>query len=295
MSTQITTAFIRDFKEGITLLAQQKMSRLRRAVRVEMINGDRGHFDQVGSVTAQPVTARHADTPIIDTPHSRRQVTLTPYKHADLIDDADKVRILNNPQSTYMRAFAAAFGRRMDQVIIDAALATASTGADGSGTAAHPGGDFQITSTTGMTVDKLLQAKQVLDENENDPEQGYWCIMGAEQIRDLLTDTAAGSGGPLVASSMDYAERKALVTGDITKFGGFNIIRSQLLNTEAGGDRQVLAWAAGSMVLGIGENPNARISERADKNYSTQVFYSMDIGATRMDETGVVEIHCAEA
>ena len=37
-----------------------------------------------------------------------------------------------------------------------------------------------------------------------------------------------------------------------------------------------------------------RIEERADKSFSTQVFHSMDIGATRMDETGVVEILCTE-
>ena len=36
------------------------------------------------------------------------------------------------------------------------------------------------------------------------------------------------------------------------------------------------------------------ITERADKNYSTQVFYSMSAGATRMQEVGVVEIACVE-
>ena len=38
----------------------------------------------------------------------------------------------------------------------------------------------------------------------------------------------------------------------------------------------------------------ARITERADKNYATQVFYSMSIGATRMQEVAVVEIDCQE-
>jgi hypothetical protein len=37
-----------------------------------------------------------------------------------------------------------------------------------------------------------------------------------------------------------------------------------------------------------------KISERADKNYATQVFCSMSIGGTRMEEARVLEILCAE-
>ncbi|MEY5101006.1 MAG: Pelagibacter phage, partial [Pseudomonadota bacterium] len=47
--------------------------------------------------------------------------------------------------------------------------------------------------------------------------------------------------------------------------------------------------------LAIGQAPQARITERSDKSYSTQVYYSMDIGATRMEEERVVQILCAEA
>ena len=65
MSTQITTAFVKQFTAGITHLAEQKMSRFRGNVREETISpGDRAFFDQVGSVTATKVTTRHADTPI---------------------------------------------------------------------------------------------------------------------------------------------------------------------------------------------------------------------------------------
>ena len=39
----------------------------------------------------------------------------------------------------------------------------------------------------------------------------------------------------------------------------------------------------------------ARIDERSDKSYATQVYYCMSIGATRMEEEKVVEIKCHEA
>ena len=37
-----------------------------------------------------------------------------------------------------------------------------------------------------------------------------------------------------------------------------------------------------------------RVSERADKNYATQVYAGMSIGAVRMDEKGVVEVEAYE-
>jgi len=47
--------------------------------------------------------------------------------------------------------------------------------------------------------------------------------------------------------------------------------------------------------LGVGKDVNARIDERADKSYATQVYYCMSIGATRMEEEKVVEVQAHEA
>mgnify|MGYP001610482364 FL=1 len=49
-------------------------------------------------------------------------------------------------------------------------------------------------------------------------------------------------------------------------------------------------YAKNAAVLAVGSEPVVRISERSDKNYSTQVFVEMDIGATRVEDEGVVEI-----
>ena len=159
MSTQITTAFVKQFTDGITLLAQQKMTRMRMGVRVETgITGDRAFFDQLGSVTATAKTTRHGDTPLTDTPHSRRMVTLTAYEHADLIDDSDKIRILNDPTNDYTRVFAAAFGRAIDDAIIDNALAAASTGVDGGTSTSFDTTNYQIASgSTGLTLAKIIE------------------------------------------------------------------------------------------------------------------------------------------
>ena len=72
-------------------------------------------FDQVGVATAVKRTTRHADTLQVDTPHSRRRVSLVDYEYADLIDNQDKVRTLIDPTSSYAIAAAYALGRAVDK------------------------------------------------------------------------------------------------------------------------------------------------------------------------------------
>ena len=107
MSTQITTAFSQQFSANVTLLSQQMGSILRGGVEEESVVGEKAFFDQVGAAAAVKRTSRHQDTPMVDTPHSRRMVTMDAYEWADLIDDADKVQLLIDPTSTYARAAAA--------------------------------------------------------------------------------------------------------------------------------------------------------------------------------------------
>ena len=93
MSVQITTAFIEQYKSNVFHLAQQKGSRLRDAVRSEQVVGKAHYFERIGSTAALKRTSRHSDTPRVDTPHSRRRVTMEDYDWADLIDNEDKVRM----------------------------------------------------------------------------------------------------------------------------------------------------------------------------------------------------------
>ena len=72
---------------------------------------------------------------------------------------------------------------------------------------------------------------------------------------------------------------------------------SNRLNFDASNtdDRLVFAFTKDAIKLAVGKDITARISERDDKSYSTQVYYCMAIGATRMEEEKVVQIPCHEA
>lgn len=59
--------------------------------------------------------------------------------------------------------------------------------------------------------------------------------------------------------------------------------------------RTCFAWAQDGLMLAVGKDVMSRIEERADKSYSTQVYYCQTMGATRMEEDKVVQILCDES
>ena len=284
MSSQITTAFVEQYSANIQMLSQQMGSLLRDKVRVESVVGKNAYFDQVGSVTAQLKTSRHSDTPQIDTPHSRRRVSLGDYEFADLIDQQDKVRLLIDPTSSYAQAAAMAMGRAMDDVIITAALGTAYTGETGTGTESVQTG--VVKGTTGLTVAKLISAKDLLDKADVDPSIPRHVMCGPEQLGNLLGDSEV--------TSSDFNTVKALVQGELDTYLGFKFTVTNRL-PKTGNDRTCIAYAEDGLLLGIGKDISARIDERADKSYATQVYYCQSIGATRMESAKVVPIVAIEA
>ena len=289
MSSQVTTAFVQQYSANVQMLSQQMGSRLRDAVRIENVVGKNAFIDQIGKATAQLRTSRHADTPQLDTPHARRRLSLASYEYADLIDDQDKVRMLIDPTSFYAQAAAAAMGRAMDDVIINAALGTASTGETGSGSATLDATNNMVGSSSsndGLTIAKLLEAKRKLDLNDVDPSIPRYIAVGPKQIEDLL--------GTTQVTSSDFNTVKALAQGDVNSFLGFEFIMTNRLDVASDDVRSCFAWAEDGITLGIGKDVSARIDERNDKGYATQVYYCMDIGAVRMEESKVVKIFCDE-
>ena len=276
MSTQITTAMVEQYRSNVLMLSQQKGSKLRGTVRTEMVTGKNAYFERIGAVDMVDATSRHDDTPQIDTPHTRRRVSLTTSRWADLIDNADRVRTLIDPQSPYAMNAAWAAGRKMDSVLVTAMFGNAYGGVAGATTVALPSAQKVAAASTGLTIAKLIAAKEILLEADVDMENVY-CIIEPAGLTDLL--------GTTQITSVDYNTVKALVAGAIDTFMGFKfIVTNQMTALKAA------VYAKNAMALAVGSEPRIRISERDDKNYSTQVFVEMDIGATRVEDEGVVEI-----
>jgi len=308
MSQQITTAFVEQYRANVQLLSQQRGSVLRPAVRFETVVGKNAAFEQISKTVAQKKTTRHGPTPQIDTPHARRWVTPVPFEWADLIDDADRVRMLINPESSYAQNAMWGMGRALDDEIISAAFGTSNVGENfGDSTVAFSttvlasGGaviPHDATSTgavggvsTQLTVDKLRLARQFFANNDVDKSIRKFIACTPDQITGLLREEEI--------TSSDFNIIRALVRGDINSFMGFEFIEStritQSTNNDLDGNtdvEEVIAWAQDGLLLGVGQDMTARVGERADLSYSTQVFVSQDLGSTRMDEDKVLKIEC---
>ena len=293
MSVQITEAFVKQYSANVFHLSQQKGSKLRPLVRNESQQAKASFWDRIGSVVAQKKVSRHADTPKMDTPHSRRRVTLSDYEYADLVDNEDKIRMLISPESEYAVAAMWALGRAMDVVLPTTQKV-----------AAHDG-----TTTTGvnLNVRTLRKVKEKFDANDVDESIPRHFAIGSSQLQSLLGQTEV--------TNSDYAAVKALVMGEVNTFMGFNFVRTERLprsasnvtytvtngltgagtgTITAANSRRCIAWAQDGIILSVGQDIKARISERDDKSYSMQVYACMGVGSARIEEEKVVEVICSE-
>tara|TARA_R110000824_G_scaffold30711_4_gene100765 strand:- start:3569 stop:4435 length:867 start_codon:yes stop_codon:yes gene_type:complete len=288
MSNEILDWSVIDYKSTVEALLQQRGSKFRGTVMEDSYQGKAGAaVNQIGPVNAQLRTTRHSDTPLIETPHDKRWVYPSDYEWADLIDDADKLRLIADPTSPYAVNGAMALGRSMDDVIISAMTGTSKTGEDGTTSTSFPSGQTASTTSGGLTVAKLREAMQLLIAAEVDVDnEPLYCAIGAQQHDDLLGETQA--------ISLDFTTRPVLVEGRIKAFMGFNFIDSQRLGL-SGSNRTAVCWAKSGLHLGIWNDIEARVTERDDKSYSTQVYLKGTFGATRVEEKKVVAITCSEA
>lgn len=298
MSQQITTAFVEQYSANVEFLAQQMDSRLASRVRVESQRGKSRFYEQIGPATAVRITSRHQDTPRLDTNHQRRATYLNQYVASDLIDQLDEVELLISTSSAYATNFAMAFNRAKDLEIITAATGTAyadTGGGNGVVSAVTlPTAQKVVVnyiaggtgSNSGLTLAKVIQAKSLLNRAEYPEGSKLYFVHRQQQLDNLLLNVTQ-------VQDIHTNAVKALVSGEINYFMGFEFVRTQLLTTTSSVATD-FAYVESALLLAVGQDAMGRISERGDKNYSTQVFYSMSIGATRMQETLVVQISCDE-
>lgn len=312
MSSEITTAFVQQYSANIFHLSQQKGSRMQAYVRNEQQRGKSAFYDRLGDVAAQKITSRHSDTQYTDTPHSRRRVTLVDYDRADLIDDLDKVRMLIDPTSAYTQSFVWALGRAKDDELIEKALGNAQGGEEGSTAVAHPNSQKRAcvndaaNAGANLNVEGLRRVKEVFDSNDVDEDIMRCGAISSSGLQSLLAETEV--------TSADFNTVRALVDGKVDTFMGFKMIRTERLDTQSGslsfsytdgtvgsgsgdadGYRRNIFWAMDGLLLATAKEVNATIDRMPNKRNATQVYASLSIGATRMEEEKVVELLSSEA
>jgi hypothetical protein len=296
MSQFVTTHFVQQYTTNVQLLSQQKGSRLRNSVTAGQYKGKQGvPVEQFAPTVAQKRTTRYPALTPIDTQTDRRWVFPSDYDWNDLIDSVDKLRMLIDPQSTYVMNGTAAMNRAMDDEIIAAFFGTAKTGVDGSTSTTFPASQ-QVSASegasaaTGMNVEKLKAGIQILLANEAwDPSSGdrITCVIAAKQNRNLMDE--------IQVINADYNGEKAVVNdGFVMSWGKVDFIHSERLPANGSSQTRCPMWVKAGMHLGMWQDISADISQRKDlAGLPHQVYLYGTFGGTRLEEKKVVELPCA--
>lgn len=287
MSNQITEAFRQEFADNFKHVAQQNGSRLEGTVMQEAgIKGSSKSINRLGQRTAQRRLNRHSDTPINDQPHSTRFVDLFDWEDGDMLDDQDKIRMLVDPNSDYVKAMVGGLNRAKDDVIISALGGNARST---SGNVALPAAQKIAVGGTGLTKAKIIQAKKMFRANEADEEAGEELTMlySATALSDVLTDTTLTSADFMAVQMLQQGTLKGTWCG----FRWVPTERCPKVSTS----RFLYAYAKSGIALGVGENIVTKVGEDSGKGFNTRIYAKMSIGAVRVEEEKVVEIACVES
>jgi len=295
MAFEIPSHFHEAFTRNTELLLQQRSSRFKSAVSTASYSGESAQVvKQFGEVEMAQKTSRNSDTDFSEIQHKQRWVFPVDYDLALPVDREDELRMLDSPVSPYVEACVAGYNRKCDAIVNAAFFGTAKTGENGGTSTAFDSNnvvavDAGAAAATGMNIEKLIQAKEILTGNEvfdgDNPDEEVYIAITKNQMGDLLRSTEI--------TSSDYAEVKALVQGKIDTFMGFKFLHYQSLSTDSNSYERVPVWAKSGMHLGMWGGLFTRIGERADKGYLTQVYFAATMGATRTQEGKVVEIKCS--
>lgn len=289
MSFTVEAHHVLKYGEDVDLVFQQEGSRLRPAVEVKTgIVGKSFSTNAIGIIEAATKDSRHEQHAHQNPDHIVRWANLVYYYNSLMMDPDDDDRVLANPKNKYVMAAAMSLGRRVDRTILTAAMGTAITGEDRTGTQALPTAQIVTGSTSGLTLAKVKTAARILDENEV-PAGDRFLALSAQGIEDLMGETGV--------TSIDFNADKPLTTGRIQQFYGFNLISTQLLpiGSVAANVRQAMAWHKSAIILGFSRENYSRIALRHDMHDAWETYSAKDLGAVRKWDEGVVQINYLES
>ena len=280
MSVNISTAFVTLFDSEVKQAYQGQ--RLLAGVTRERtgVQGNTVKFPKIGKGSAT-IRVPQTDVVPLNVTYSQVTATMEDFIAAEYSDIFDQSHVNFSERQELVQVVSGAIARRMDQVVLDAL-----TAASGTNTVANSVGG----SNTNLNVAKLRAAKKALDA-KNVPADGRCFVIHANSLDSLLSETEV--------TSSDFASVKALVTGDVDTFLGFQFITmgdrdEGGLAIDGSNDRTLFAFHKDAMGLGISMNQTSRVDYIAEKT-SFLVASMFSAGSVAIDAEGIVKVTCRES
>lgn len=298
------------FKDNFLEDAQQMQHRFAPAVTLEPYRADKLYINKYLELSGpRAKVSRLQDTVLEEDEVERRQLPHTYYSKAIGFDNEDELRSITGKSSQAIKAMVAAFNRKKDQIVIDAAVGTAQGFADNTGAAAPSFAfgsnntvavdyvDSGSTAASNLTIAKLAKARQLLDASEApNKDDIVYCFVPSTAKQSLLRqerfishDYNPGGNGATVAGSF----------GSVP-YLGFEFIHTEQLRSNTNtydsstNITDCLVITKGAIAMAVASDLMVRMDERSDKEYAKQLFMKMDMGAVRLYEEGVIKIKVDE-
>ena len=276
----VSAAFVTQYEAEVHTAYQQGGSRLRNTVRVRPgVVGNSDKFTRIGKGAATSKT-RHGAVAVMNVDHSQVTATLADWYAPDYVDKLDEYKIKHDERRALTQAGAYAIGRKVDAIIIAAAmLSLPSTQITGSTTAV-------LTLATVLDSFALFNTGDVPDDGRRYGIVGPFQWNQLLQIDQFARSDYVGSDAPAWLKGTEAKRWLNIIwmmhtglTGATTKTGATNCL--------------IFHQSAIGLAEG-GPGITSEISYVPEK-VSFLCNNMISAGAVRIDDQGVVQMNAKNA
>lgn len=285
MAITIDKVYIQTFERNVRHLAQQADTRLRRFVTEKATDGQKHNWERLGSGEASLKAAARVATPTSDLPWSRRVSLAQTYHMGETVEQEDVVQMLIDPNSNVSAAIANGMKRKIDDILIAAATGIALNG-DGT-TSAFPAGQVVGDGTGVISIDNILEVQEKFYKNDIDPDESKVMVISPTVQRKLMSLMEVTSG--------DYQNSKALATGMLPNWMGFDWVVSNRLLVPAAGQISCLAFTKRALGFQVNRDITAKVAEDPSLSFAWRIYAAMTMGAVRTEDEQIVHLKVKNA
>jgi len=296
MPITVDEAYIETFQNNIIHLAQQRVSKLRGKVMEVNKQSEAHNWDRMAESVARDKTSPRMVSPsggnasgAVGTTNglswTRRKSLISTFDTGEIVDRENVIQMLIDPKSTSSQNLVMNMNRKVDDKII-AALGGASRDGDGA-PVAYNAAQVVGTGAEVISMDMLLETKEVFVTNDVEPMENICLVIGPTQQRKLMQLLEVTSG--------DYQNSKALATGYLPNFLGFDIIVTNRLVAPDTGELDCFAFTKQGVGLHVASDISSRAAERTDMSFSWQLYCDASMGAIRVEDEHVVKLHLKDS
>lgn len=272
----ISNAFVVQYEAEVHLAYQQGGSRLRNTVRLKTgVVGASAKFTKIGKGAATQKTRNGSVVPM-NVDHAQAEAFLQDWYAPDYVDKLDEYKINHDERKALSTSGGYAVGRKIDEIIIAAALANlpaSQTVGDGAATA---------------SLDACLEAFALLNEAETPDDGQRYALVGPHQWNTLLKIDQ-------FAKSEYVGDSHPWLKGTESKrwLNTVWMLHTGLAKTGSGASAATKCLMYHKTALGLAENGQGVISEinYVPEKAAYLCNNMLSAGAAAIDQTGVVCMH----